>query len=342
MLSKVALMEKAIEDKTHTYKLDNEGNYYEERNLRKEGSDSLAKPGAERFYSIFYSPKTGQISTKEKLELEILPIDTSGQKRIWRRSKDVIDQMYKDGDLEYKETKYGHQIYFKFRGGTKGEPPRSFWDSKKFSASEHGTQPLDNILGEREKFSFPKSIYAVEHCLKVLSNNKNEYFLDYFSGSGTTGHAVINLNREDEGNRTFILVEMGEYFNSVTKPRIQKVIYSNNWENGNPKDKKGISQLIKYHDFESYEDVLNNLSLNASTTQSSLLTNSDFKDEYMLSYMLDVESRDSLLNIDAFKNPFNYKLNITRNNESLETVIDLVETFNYLIGLHVKTIQNRI
>lgn len=55
--------------------------------------------------------------------------------------------------------------------------------------------------------------------------------------------------------------------------------------------------------------------------------------------MLDVESRDSLLNIDAFKNPFNYKLNITRNNESQETVIDLVETFNYLIGLHVKTIQ---
>ena len=69
------------------------------------------------------------------------------------------------------------------------------------------------------------------------------------------------------------------------------------------------------------------------------MDSSDFKDEYLLSYMLDVESRYSLLNLDAFKNPFNYKLNITRNNESQETVIDIVETFNYLIGLHVKTMQ---
>ena len=69
------------------------------------------------------------------------------------------------------------------------------------------------------------------------------------------------------------------------------------------------------------------------------MNSGDFKDEYLLNYMLDVESKDSLLNVDAFKNPFNYKLNITRNNESQGTFIDLVETFNYLIGLHVKTMQ---
>lgn len=337
--SKVAFFEKAIEDKTHTYKIDDKGEYYEERNLRKEGADSLAKPGAERFYPIYYSPKTGQISTITKLEMEILPIDTSGQKRIWRRGAEVIDAMYDEGNLEFKETKYGSQIYFKFRGGTEGEPPRSFWDDKSFSASEHGTQVLDNILGEREKFSFPKSIHAVIDCLKVISNSKNEIYMDYFSGSGTTGHAVIKMNRTDKGRRKFILIEMGEYFDSVTKPRIQKVIYSDNWENGNPQDNQGISLMFKYQDLESYEDVLNNLSLVQNKTQSNLLESSDFKDEYMLSYMLDVESRESLLNIDAFKNPFNYKLNITRNNESQETVIDLVETFNYLIGLHVKTIQ---
>ena len=135
------------------------------------------------------------------------------------------------------------------------------------------------------------------------------------------------------------MVEMGTYFNTVTKPRTQKVAYSDNWKDGVPQDSNGITTMFKYHDLESYEDVLNNLTLVQNKEQSSLLTSSDFKDEYMLNYMLDVESRDSLLNIDAFKNPFGYKLNITRNNESQETVIDLVETFNYLIGLHVKTIQ---
>jgi adenine-specific DNA-methyltransferase len=132
---------------------------------------------------------------------------------------------------------------------------------------------------------------------------------------------------------------MGTYFNTVTKPRTLKVSYSEKWNNEQPQDKNGVSQIIRYQDLESYEDVLNNLSLSKSVSQSTLLENSGFSDEYMLSYMLDVESRDSLLNVDVFKNPFNYKLNITRNNESQETVIDLVETFNYLIGLHVKTIQ---
>ena len=134
---------------------------------------------------------------------------------------------------------------------------------------------------------------------------------------------------------------MGEYFNLVTKPRIQKVIYTDNWKAGKPIDSKGISHMFKYQDFESYEDSLNNLSLSRNENQSTIIDKKEFGDDYMLSYMLDVESRDSLLNIDAFKNPFDYKLNITRNNESQETVIiDLVETFNYLIGLHVKTIQN--
>ena len=85
--------------------------------------------------------------------------------------------------------------------------------------------------------------------------------------------------------------------------------------------------------------MINNLHINKTEAQSSLLGVNDFKDDYMLRYMLELESKSSLLNIDAFKNPFNYKLNITRNNESQETLIDLVETFNYLIGLNVKTIQ---
>jgi len=58
--------------------------------------------------------------------------------------------------------------------------------------------------------------------------------LDYFAGSGTTGHAVINLNREDGGRRKFILVEMADYFDTVLLPRLKKVTFSPEWKDGNP------------------------------------------------------------------------------------------------------------
>ena len=166
-----------------------------------------------------------------------------------------------------------------------------------------------------------------------ISTNEGDYVLDYFAGSGTTQSVAHKLNRK------WIGVEMGKYFDFYTKNRLKKVLA--NKHTGITKKHKIPYKggLFKYIELESYEDVLNNLRLNTSANQSSMLTNKDFNDEYMLNYMLDVESRGSLLNIEAFQNPFNYKLNITRDNESQETIIDLVETFNYLIGLHVNTIQ---
>lgn len=171
-------------------------------------------------------------------------------------------------------------------------------------------------------------------------NDKNSILIDFFAGSGTNGHAIINLNREDNGNRKYILVEMGEYFNTVTKPRIEKVIYSENWKDGKPTDRKGSSHLFKYIRLESYEDTLNNLRLQRTENQQGLLNlDNNLYEEYLLSYALDVESRGSLLSVGDFQNPYDYQLNITADNETSLTKIDLVETFNYLIGLKVQQIQ---
>ena len=169
-----------------------------------------------------------------------------------------------------------------------------------------------------------------------ISTYGREIILDYFAGSGTTGHATIKLNREDNGSRKYILVEMGNYFDTVTKPRIQKVIYSDNWKDGKPQDKIGISQMFKYFRLESYEDCLNNL---AFKNTNKGLFDDNVKEDYLLNYMLDYETNKSLLNIDAFKTPFCYKLKIATSSagETVETNVDLVETFNYLIGLKVKT-----
>lgn len=173
--------------------------------------------------------------------------------------------------------------------------------------------------------------------------------LDYFAGSGTTGHAVINLNREDNGERKYLLVEMSDYFDTVLKPRIQHVIYSEKWKDGKPTARDtGISHCFKYLRLESYEDTLNNLDLRRTKEQAALLDfygeGADaFKEDYILRYMMDVESRGSasLLNIEAFFDPTAYslKVKIPGSDESREVNIDLVETFNYLLGLQIKNIS---
>ena len=79
-----------------------------------------------------------------------------------------------------------------------------------------------------------------------ISTAESSLVFDYFAGSGTTGHSVINLNRVDKGTRKYILVEMGEVFNLVLKPRIQKVIYSKDWKDGKPVSREGSSHIFKY------------------------------------------------------------------------------------------------
>lgn len=208
---------------------------------------------------------------------------------------------------------------------------------------EHGSlsvakSELNNLFFNKEIFETPKPTSLIKHLLKIATNS-NDLILDYFAGSGTTGHAVIKLNREDGGCRKYILVEMGGYFDTVTKPRIQKVIYTDSWKDGKPQDKEGISQLVKYQVLESYEDALNNLQLPDKPSESLLNFDEQAQEEYLLNYMLDVESRDHLFNIQMFRNPFNYQLKVTENNELVPTKVDLVETFNYLIGLYVERMQ---
>jgi len=183
-----------------------------------------------------------------------------------------------------------------------------------------------------------KPIAFIKHIFKLLNLEKDAMVLDYFAGSGSTMHAAISKNR-DSFNIKYIGIEVNTYFNTATKPRIQKVIYSDNWKNGKPQDKNGISHMFKYQVLESYEDTLNNLHVASKPADGLLNFSDEAKEEYLLKYMLDVESQEHLFNIEMFCNPFNYQLKVTENNELVSTKVDLVETFNYLIGLYVDRIQ---
>ena len=164
---------------------------------------------------------------------------------------------------------------------------------------------------------------------------------DFFAGSGTTGEAVIRENQGDTGSRRYILCESGDYFDSVLKTRISRVVYSNNWDEGKPQDHNGgVSQFFRYAKLETYEDTLNNLTLE-DHTPDLLGQPNEIQDEYLLRYCLDTETSGSLLNCEQFKDPFNYQLKIydRESGEAKPTKVDLPETFNYLLGLKVRTMQ---
>ena len=223
-----------------------------------------------------------------------------------------------------------------------GAPPKTWWDYNLYASANYGPAELKNLFGEKI-FDYAKSERLVEDCLRTSGLTKNNCsVIDFFAGSGTTGHAVINLNRTDGGNRKYILIEMEQYFDFIVKPRIQKAIYSEGWKDGKPISRKGSSHEFKYIRLESYEDALNNLSLKRSkTTQTALLDETAFSEDYLLHYMLDFESQDSLLDLERFETPFDYQLQIASSTvgETKATPVDLVETFNYLIGLHVQSIH---
>lgn len=262
--------------------------------------------------------------------LRVYPLGSDGSERCWSLSYESVFKYFEAGLLECSENNVIRRLYY---DESDRELLPSLWIDKKFSAVVHGTNLLKDILGSSELFSFPKSLYTVQTAIESGTfSDTNSLILDYFAGSGTTGHAVLNLNREDGGNRKYILVEMGDYFHTVTLPRIKKVIYSADWKKGKPQNRNtGASHIMKYITLESYEDTLSNIELDDDKHQLAL----KFGDEYMIHYMFDYEAKDSLLSLDAFNTPFSYKLKIIENNETKIKTVDLCETFNYLIGLSV-------
>lgn len=210
-----------------------------------------------------------------------------------------------------------------------------------------GEAELNNMFGSSGLFLSPKSSKFVKKFV-LQSTKADSWFSDFFGGSGSSAHAVIQANREDGGARKFLLVEMGHYFDWLTKPRVMKALYASDWKSGAPRSHDSVSAFVKVVRLESYEDALNNLVLNSTAAQRSLLERAEaqgadgLKEQYFLRYMLDVETRksQSLLNIDAFTDPTAYRMIVKRpgSDVSYESNVDLVETFNWLIGLTVESV----
>lgn len=245
------------------------------------------------------------------------PVPSNG----WSRKPETMAKMLEDGTIIFgkdETTQPQKKVILSISGERQ--------ISSVIEDGKSGKADLDK-LGLDFPYAHPVSLYET-----LISANHGYSILDFFAGSGTTGHATVNLNRADREKRKYCLIEMGDQFYSAALPRMQKVVYSADWKNGKPQNRNtGISQIIKYMRLESYEDALSNIELSDNGGQLKSLLGED----YMIHYMVDLESRGSLLNVEAFSNPFAYTMKITKKNECKERSIDLCETFNYLIGLTV-------
>jgi adenine-specific DNA-methyltransferase len=182
-----------------------------------------------------------------------------------------------------------------------------------------------NEFGFNFPYNHPVELY--ETLTWAVLDEKDGNVLDFFAGSGTSGHAVINLNRKDKRNRKYILIEMGNYFETVTKQRIIKVIYSENWKNGKPQDNKGsLKHIFKYLVLEQYEDVLDAIEQFEGVTPKNLPLKYLYKPE--------LNKINSTL---VLSKPFSNKIKYGQ--PTKEGFVDLVDTYNYLQGYEVKSIK---
>ena len=200
--------------------------------LRNWGGESLRTDAKNCFYPIIVEndkivdfgdicpdDKHPQQTEKHGNRYYVYPIDSNGIERKWRYARQTVESIL--NILRVKTTKSGLDIEIGKDFGTY----KTVWTDSKYDASVNGTQLLKSILPETQ-FTYPKSIYNVIDCIAaVVEEDKEAIVLDFFGGSGTTGHAVMEINKGG-GHRRFILVEQMDYIETETLPRNVSIMKS--------------------------------------------------------------------------------------------------------------------
>lgn len=198
-----------------------------------------------------------------------------------------------------------------------------------------GRATIERVLGYKA-YDYPKPVSLVKNLIG-LHTSKNDIVLDFFAGSGTTAQAVHELNRERDEQVNYILVEMLDEAFDITEERVKRTAFSKEWKDGKPQLGEIEHELgfsAECIELESYEEALDAVKFDKD--QSSL---GDFKDT-LLNYMLDFGTKDSpvFLETDQLSKPKEYTLD----GELKENSVDIMTTFNYLIGLNSITKETKI
>ena len=203
--------------------------------LRNWGSESERTDAKNCFYPIIVKDNKivgfGNVSpddyhpeqtVKKGDEYYVYPIDRQGVERKWRYARQTVESIW--NMLRPKKTATGYDIEL---GKTFGVQ-KSVWDDKKYDANEYGTKLVGELV-PGGGFSFPKSLYTVlDSVYAGTANDKSAIVMDFFSGSGTTAHAVMKLNAEDGGHRKFIMIQLPEDLNeAASRPGLDARLKAN-------------------------------------------------------------------------------------------------------------------
>ena len=142
--------------------------------------------------------------------------------RCWKNLKDVFDQYYAEGRLWFGSDGNGVPRQKNYLFEKEGKTVWTWWTNEEVGHTQEATQQLATLLGKKV-FDYPKPVRLIQRIIQ-MATNPDSIILDSFAGSGTTAHAVLNMNKVDGGNRKFILVEMMDYADSITAERVKRVI----------------------------------------------------------------------------------------------------------------------
>lgn len=277
---------------------DKHGNY----NLRelRNRNPKFNKINRPNLYYSFYIDESSidenglcNVSLEEKDEFKTItyPLNSQGQESCWRWGKtksiqNITSDIYTTQVVAKQKSDGNWNVYEKHRK-SKGKI-KSVWDDSDVR-TEAGTKELGKIIG-KDEFAFPKPIELIKRVIQ-LSTNKEDIILDFHAGSGTTAHAVLELNKKDDGNRKFIMVEQMDYINTVTNARVQKVI-----------QKENIDDSFIYFELAQWNEQAKK-EINACKNLDGLEKLFDtLYEKYFLNYNFKVkEFKEKVINEDEFK-----------------------------------------
>ena len=210
LFENVILDDSALED----YKYEDEKGHYKlisaiAKNHGRDGYDKNLKiNNPKNAYPIYVSNDLKRISIDKKSESDycVLP-NTATQERTWRYIKESMILKIQNNEFVALKENGEVKIFEKYRTD-KGQLIKTHWIDKKYNANTSGTKILDELM-EVKTFDFPKSLYLMIDIIKLCSRD-GDTILDFFSGSATTAHAILEINKEIIGNRRFMLVQIPE------------------------------------------------------------------------------------------------------------------------------------
>lgn len=305
-----------IVDKEFLKSFDREDKYgkYKLKNFIRVGGGNanLRKNKASFWYPIYVSQDLKKLSLQpQKNYTRVFPVTSTGQERTWKLSPKSTAKILNHLVAVQENDKI--VIYEKYRID-KGQKIPTVWSDKKYNANHQGIRLLEKIIG-RKTFSYPKSLYTVIDTIKLMTR-KDDIIMDFFAGSGTTGHAVLAINEEEKSNRQFILIEQLDTHIDICIERNHNIL-----------QQKKSEASFTYFELKKYNQIFVEKIQKAKSTKELLKIWQEIKEKSFMDYQVDIQKHEKY--IDAFK-----KLNKTEQKQILLEMLDKNQLYVNLSSLY--------